>query len=494
MHPCCCRHISSSEQLCHWGGKTNTGFDLSASDDPSVFVHESDLLQSRLEVRTFRRYSFSTVTRYSLKYVSLSPSTDPCPDVAQSLRSVWMLLFWPAYVVFCGICVGFLAAKVAGTPRSQVRSVLAACGFSNTTGLPITLLAVVHANFPKTTELGRIDPTLFLSVYLLTYPMLQWSIGGWLLAPEESAAQMDSHGEEELVPISDEDGSSRTRRSLGRNVLNNKNMETWYQSSRRGMGETDASLYISEADLVAFEEDQAALEEFRDKSHALPSNFEIPPPPGLTESSLLLPHPMDESTRTVEFDSISTWGTFAKILSRVFQPPVIGAMAGIIIAATPMRGIFVDVVNRSGNAPLEWMFDGLYAVGLAAVPVNMIILGVTLSQSHLSSGPKSALMSSKTMAAIVVGKLIVMPIIGVASALICKHYIFDIPDDIDASFYLVLMIVFITPTANNVMVMVELSGGAKEGIARVIAWQYAASPLILSLTMTTAVGIASQWS
>lgn len=429
-----------------------------------------------------------------LKLPHLSPSNDPCPDIAQSLQSVWMLLLWPAYVVFSGICVGFLAARVAGTPRSQLRSVLAACGFSNTTGLPITLLAVVHANFPKTTELGRIDPTLFLSVYLLTYPMLQWSIGGWLLAPEETTADVDSEGDEELVPISDQDVSSKSRTSLGRNVLNNKNMQTWYETSRRGMGETDASLYISEADLVAFGDDQAALEHFRDESHKLPSNFEIPPPPVLSESSLLLPRAKDESTRSVEFDSISVWGTFLKILSRVFQPPVVGAMAGITIAATPLRGIFVDIVDRSGNAPLQWMFDGLYAVGLSAVPINMMILGVTLSQSHLSSGPKSALMSSKTMAAIVAGKLIVMPVIGVASALVCQRYIFNIPHDIDASFYLVLMIVFITPTANNVMVMVELSGGAKEGIARVIAWQYAASPLILSLTMSVVVGVASQWS
>ena len=57
------------------------------------------------------------------------------------------------------------------------------------------------------------------------------------------------------------------------------------------------------------------------------------------------------------------------------------------------------------------------------------------------------------------------------------------------------MVVFLTPTANNVMVMVELSGsGSKEGIAQVIAWQYMAAPIILSLTMTVAVGFASHWS
>ena len=67
--------------------------------------------------------------------------------------------------------------------------------------------------------------------------------------------------------------------------------------------------------------------------------------------------------------------------------------------------------------------------------------------------------------------------------------------DIAGSFYLVILVVFLTPTANNVMVMVELGGGgSREAIARTIAWQYAAAPIILSLTMTVAVGLADGWS
>jgi hypothetical protein len=43
-----------------------------------------------------------------------------------------------------------------------------------------------------------------------------------------------------------------------------------------------------------------------------------------------------------------------------------------------------------------------------------------------------------------------------------------------------MMIVFITPTANNVMVMVELSGSSsKEGMARLIGYQYLVSPVVL---------------
>jgi len=80
------------------------------------------------------------------------------------------------------------------------------------------------------------------------------------------------------------------------------------------------------------------------------------------------------------------------------------------------------------------------------------------------------------------------------SLVLFSQFTVSTTQDIDASFYLVAMIVFITPTANNVMVMVELSGsGSKEGIARVIAWQYAAAPVLLSLSMTAVVGVASQW-
>jgi hypothetical protein len=46
-----------------------------------------------------------------------------------------------------------------------------------------------------------------------------------------------------------------------------------------------------------------------------------------------------------------------------------------------------------------------------------------------------------------------------------------------------------------VMIMVELSGsGAKEGMASVIALQYLVAPIVLSCTMTIAIGVASGWA
>jgi predicted permease len=366
---------------------------------------------------------------------------------------------------------------------------MAACAFGNSTGIAITLLTAIHSNFPDTTELGAVDPTLFLSVYLLLYPVLQWGVGGFLLAPEEEKETPSSPR-----PLLEESDTLP-------NVLNNDEMEHKYERTRRGLSETDASLYISEVDLVYLHrvaeaaegaEAAEAAESSRISLTEEPTdNGELPP---VTEETSLLNKSEDTITFHHHFHTLKE--TLNKIASRCLQPPVVGAISGLVVAATPLRGILVDIVDRSSHAPLQWFFDALYAVGQAAVPLNMMILGCNLSSSYgVGFSEKNEYMSNRTMFAIVVGKMLVMPLIGVLSALVFDKFLWDIPESINSSFYLVAIIVFITPTANNVMVMVELSGsGAKEGIAKVIAWQYAVAPLLLSLTMTVAVGVASSWS
>jgi predicted permease len=114
----------------------------------------------------------------------------------------------------------------------------------------------------------------------------------------------------------------------------------------------------------------------------------------------------------------------------------------------------------------------------------MCILGVNLSNAFHTKNTASC----STISAVVVGKMIVMPIIGILTTLVLKNYVLDIPSGmlhvlefggiepsahtlsnypffipgISSSFYLVLMVVTITPTANGVMVMVELTRSSAE--------------------------------
>jgi predicted permease len=145
--------------------------------------------------------------------------------------------------IISGIFVGWIVAKLTNTPKHQIKCVLAACGFGNSTGLPITLLAVVHANFPETSNLGAVDPTLFLSVYLLLYPVLQWGLGGWMLTPERD------HAKQESITLDNTSSSLRSNPvtdSLRHNVLNNKAQEGFYKEHRRGLSSADEGLYMTE--------------------------------------------------------------------------------------------------------------------------------------------------------------------------------------------------------------------------------------------------------
>jgi predicted permease len=478
-------------------------------------------------------------------------SDEACPDITQSLQDVWVLLVWPAYVVGVGLAIGYAAARLSRTPSHQVRAVLVACGFGNSTGLPITLLTVVHSQFPSDTDLGRIDPTLFLSVYLLLYPVLQWGIGGWLLAPEEEGKQSDleeNHGtsistsnipsSSGRVPIPTHDFST-TSSTTTRNVLNMTTSDS-YNWLHRGMGETDASMYMSVPDNL-YQLERATtrhpLDDHQPNQEAILPSVDSYQSIGMTldeeralpniddidieteETALLAVDPKHDSTQQdSSFDS-RLWDTIQVVLGRCLQPPVVGALLGMLVASQPwLRGLLVDLVDRGGHAPLQWFFDGLHSVGQTAVPINMMILGCNLSASYENTSNKSssnndkekekkAVFSQSTTVAILVGKMVVMPLVGFLSAYLLKTWWWEtrIPDEIGGSFYLVVMIVFLTPTANNVMVMVELSSGGgsggsgnsssnKEGMARIIAWQYMAAPLILSVTMTVAVCIAVQWS
>lgn len=199
-----------------------------------------------------------------------------------------------------------------------------------------------------------------------------------------------------------------------------------------------------------------------------------------------------------ESDVLPFTETLYRIAVKVFQPPVIGALAGLLIASIPrFRGVFQDIWGIGRDAPLQWLFQGVYSVGQAAVPVNMTILGINLSSTFQkkkksSKAPEQLLLPNNTMVWLVFGKMIVMPILGILSTWFLKEYCFHLPDEIDATCYLVMMIVFITPTANNVMVMVELSGsGSKEGMARLIGWMYVASPIVLSAVLSVVVHLAS---
>ena len=58
-------------------------------------------------------------------------SSTKCPNVAATLKSTWILLLLPIWVVSAGILTGVFICKLTKVPQSIKRGVIVACAFPN---------------------------------------------------------------------------------------------------------------------------------------------------------------------------------------------------------------------------------------------------------------------------------------------------------------------------------------------------------------------------
>eukprot|EP00667_Euglena_gracilis_P012266 EG_transcript_12571 len=351
-------------------------------------------------------------------------STDPCPSVFDTMQYGWPLLLLPLLNVLCGLLLGKLVVLVAPPHAGFRRGAIAAVAFGNSTGLPITLLTVVHMSFPPTTKLGAVDPTLYLSIYLLIYPVLQWGIGSVLLRKEEAP-----HVVELLEP---------------------------------GAGPKSPDAEAARGAPISPREDDE-----RDSSGML-----SPLPHRLSRKCLRVP---TLPPKLVEG------------LKAFLQPPVVASLAAVAIAAIPeVRGVLVDMDERDNDAPLQWLFNAIYTMGRAAVPLNMLILGASLAQ-----GAAWASVRWQTNLLIALAKLIIMPAVGVATVYLMKLVLPT--GHVPPALGLVAMVVTGTPTANNVLVMVKVAGQDAEAMTTCILtqcrWRRQAAPVRPSLFCWPASGL-----
>lgn len=90
------------------------------------------------------------------------------------------------------------------------------------------------------------------------------------------------------------------------------------------------------------------------------------------------------------------------------QPVILASLLGIFVSSiTPLRNVLVPVYFSPAEetSPLQWLFTALYDFGDAAVPVNMILLGATISDM-----PSARELVSRDTLAAAVGKMILMPV------------------------------------------------------------------------------------
>ena len=322
------------------------------------------------------------------------------------------------------------------------KSVIAAVAFGNSTGLPITLLSVIHASFAKTHPLGRINPTLFLAVYLIPYPVLQWVAGGYLMGLLTPGAPGGEADPEALARV-----PSDPRRSL----------TVCLQSTE----------------------------------HFLPDPEPQPPPPapGAAPGAAAQYAPMDVGDEGPEGRRCRA--ALRPLLGNLLQPPVVATLLGLLIALThgtavDLRHVLVDTEGRRGDAVLQWWFNAVLKIGQAAVPMNMFILGAGLGSFDWGS-VKTAPWA--TNALVVLCKMVLMPCVGVLEALLIRWAV-ELDGPADSSFFLVVMVVTVTPTANNIAVMAEVAGQDPGLLSTCVFLQYVCAPFLLTMSVAASVAVS----
>jgi predicted permease len=326
------------------------------------------------------------------KLVNCVPdSNDPnkCFTITDEIsQGLWIVLIWPIFVVACGFFIGYIMAVV--TRSQQKRVVIGAIAFGNSTSLPYTLSTAIVASVPPSSNTTFTDPIVIMGLYMILYPIFLWGIGSFLFPPS-----------------------------------------------------VDNKEEISEA-VVTVEE-------------------------GIDDSASLN---QPEATASIK-------KKVTLILTKLLPPPVIAALLGITVTAIPqLRGLLVNLQpnDESVAVPFGWLFNGINIIGGAAIPINMVILGVNLSmaadeftffkrcrrksrisdetsieinsrgeQEDPEEGENKSKMSYWTMFAVVFGKMVLMPIVGILSVFGLKQ-VMVVPSDIAATMYMVMMLVFLCPT------------------------------------------------
>lgn len=381
-----------------------------------------------------------------------------------------LLLLWPVYVVSCGLLVGYALARVAGLPTPQRTALMVATAFANSTGLPTTLLSMLTINV-----MGGgggsdvvVDPTIYLSVYLVLYPVLQWSIGGTLLGLGDDDATADNEN---------------------KNVNDDNNRILLRKSSSIGSLKCH-----DDDDEVTSDDEQMIFLTSNDHINANSHDHDL----AAVDKEAQVANGKTLSSSHCQMLSHKGWNQLHAFVSTAMrgirQPPVVGALSGWLMASIPP----LKVMWTQGS--LKWMGQAVATVGQSAIPINMAVLGVNLSMTfgekptstHNDKTHPGKETNRNLLLSVVAGKLIIMPVIGLTTV----RSILFFSEGLDASIALVMVLVFCTPTANNVMVMTDLShsldAGIKQGMARMLASQYVVAPVLLSLWVMLALRISHQ--
>ncbi|XP_047334659.1 protein PIN-LIKES 6 [Impatiens glandulifera] len=145
-------------------------------------------------------------------------------------------------------------------------------------------------------------------------------------------------------------------------------------------------------------------------------------------------------------------------LKQVFQPPIIASILAMVIGCVP----FLKNLIFTTDAPLYFFTDSCTILGGAMIPCILLALG-----GNLIDGPGSSKLGIRTTAAIIFGRLILVPPVGLGIVMTADKLGFLPPGD--KMFRFILLLQHTMPTSVLSGAVANLRGCGREAAA-VLFW------------------------
>ncbi|KAI9286439.1 auxin efflux carrier [Umbelopsis sp. AD052] len=190
------------------------------------------------------------------------------------------------------------------------------------------------------------------------------------------------------------------------------------------------------------------------------------------DSDLLDTTPLLSSTprrRKITGMAVSGWHRAREI----FNPPLLAAIVALVVGITPpLKHLFFSqdgVFYSSLTATIRQL-------GQACIPMVMITLG-----AELYTLPRDTSPSTKEMVtAIIILKMLVMPILGGAAVLSLRQWVTD-----DPMLLFVLILLAASPTAINLMTISQMTRRYESETATVLFYSYLVAAFTLTIAVST---------
>ena len=175
------------------------------------------------------------------------------------------------------------------------------------------------------------------------------------------------------------------------------------------------------------------------------------------------------------------WKALRRTVLQSMSPPVLSVILGLGCGtASTVKGLLWP----PEEALLGSVVKGMVRLAGAALPISMLLLGVSISK-----GPDWKAVDMRTNICVCAAKMGMLPIVAVGALSALAHTVgprwrfFDTSEEWHVPIVLTALCVSAMPTGNTMLMLVELGGGDRASLSTLIFFQYLVSPLVLTVSL-----------